>query len=88
MEGGGEGMNWLETKEEVVIMVILPPCYYCSHCMGYGRENSSIKDTESMMQSFYFAEARPRFSVVFVQLILQRFLMKINIILHCIKTKE
>lgn len=48
LEGGGEAMNWLDKKEEAVIMVILPPCYYCLYCMRSRCEYSSVK-TESMI---------------------------------------
>lgn len=41
-------MNWLDKKEEAVIMVILPPCYYCLYCMRSRCENSSVK-TESVI---------------------------------------
>lgn len=48
LEGSGEAMNWLDKKEEAVIMVILPPCYYCLYCMRSRCENSSVK-TESVI---------------------------------------
>lgn len=44
--GGGWGWerSWQDQNESTVIMVILPPCYYCLYCMRSGCENSSIRD--------------------------------------------